>query len=68
MCHNNIDQVNCDKEVTLVSFLEHQYTGVNLYDDDIPVQADNLIIAIRNGSNASLTLIKVLGKGNPSYI
>nr|XP_034337961.1 uncharacterized protein LOC117692841 isoform X1 [Crassostrea gigas] len=45
------------------NIFEHQYTGVNLYGDDTPVQADNLIIAIRNGSNASLTLIKVLGKG-----
>nr|XP_034337963.1 uncharacterized protein LOC117692842 isoform X1 [Crassostrea gigas] len=45
------------------NIFEHHYTGVNLYGDDIPVQADNLIIAIRNGSDASLTLIKVLGKG-----
>nr|XP_034337965.1 uncharacterized protein LOC117692843 [Crassostrea gigas] len=48
------------------NLLEHQHIDVGLYGIDIPVQADNLIIRIQEGSNNGLVLMKVLSKENIS--
>lgn len=45
-------------------FQEHQNTDVGLYGVDISVQAENLTIEIKEGSNKGLSLMKVLSKGN----
>lgn len=46
------------------NFQEHQNVDVGLYGVDIPIQAENLVIMIMNGSNASFALIKVFGMCN----
>ncbi|XP_065934706.1 uncharacterized protein [Magallana gigas] len=43
------------------NIFEHQNGEVGLYGVDIPIQAENLVIMIMNGSNASFALIKVFG-------
>lgn len=45
-------------------FQEHQNTDVGLYGVDISVQAENMTIEIKEGSNKGLSLMKVLSKGN----
>nr|XP_034337967.1 uncharacterized protein LOC105336227 [Crassostrea gigas] len=43
------------------NIFEHQNIDVGLYGVDIPIQAENLVIMIMNGSNASFALLKVFG-------
>ncbi|XP_052713928.1 uncharacterized protein LOC128187549 [Crassostrea angulata] len=43
------------------NIFEHQNVDVGLYGVDIPIQAENLVIMIMNGSNASFALLKVFG-------
>lgn len=47
-----------------MNFQEHQNVDVGLYGVDIPIQAENLVIMIMNGSNASFALLKVFGMCN----
>lgn len=46
------------------NLFEHQNTDFGLYGVDIPVQAENLTVEIKEGSNTGLSLMKVLSKGN----
>ena len=48
----------------LFNFQEYQNVDVGLYGEDIPIQAENLVIMIMNGSNASFALLKVFGMCN----
>lgn len=48
------------------NLLEHQHIDVGLYGIDIPVQADNLLIKIQEGSNNGLVLMKIFSKGHIS--
>lgn len=43
------------------NIFEHQNVDVGLYGVDIPIQAENLVIMLINGSNASFALLKVFG-------
>lgn len=48
----------------ILNFQEHQNIDVGLYGVDIPIQAENLVIMIMNGSHASFALLKVFGMCN----
>lgn len=54
----------CRNDHCCFNFQEHQNVDVGLYGVDIPIQAENLVITIMNGSNASFALLKVFGMCN----